>query len=298
VQIDRPKVHPWGDEGPPEQDDEIRRHLYPDSAGKAVRIKIKRTSGFIQWYRVEGGWQAKKPNDFQAVPFVSEALNPFDPELKDDQIFWPEGENDVDSLSMLNQPAFTFGGVGDGLPDGIESYLRNRHVVILADNDEPGREHAEKKAARAHAAGARSIKIVSFPELEPKADVTDFVAGGGTVEQLLERADAAPVWQPPNEPTAPIGKGERGLVMRCMADIQSKKIEWLLPAPLRAGSSSDRSNTTTSQPTLRSRCAAKSPPTDPPITSARGLPDMRYHLEGEGRSASNDRTVCSIFFGS
>src|SRR2546430_5305690 len=43
----------------------------------------------------------------------------------------------------------------------------------------------------------------------------------------------------------------------------------LRPAPRPVSSSGLRSNTTTSQPALRKRCAANSPPSEPPITSAR-----------------------------
>ena len=169
-----------------------------------MRIKIKSSQGdggsFVSWYRVRDGstvgWQPKQPSGYQAAPYVSAAIDPFDPELKDDQILWPEGERDVDTLSKLNLPAFTFGGAGDGLPGGIEQYLAGRHLVILADNDDPGRAHAEKKAGLAHAAGAASIRIVHFPELPPKGDVSDFVAAGGTAEQLIDRASAAPLWKP------------------------------------------------------------------------------------------------------
>ena len=41
---------------------------------------------------VDAGWQAKKPEDFKPVPYVTEAIDPFDIELKDDQLFWVEGE--------------------------------------------------------------------------------------------------------------------------------------------------------------------------------------------------------------
>jgi len=193
-----PRVYNWGDDGPPQRD-EVRRHVYK-RGGVPVRIKIKRSGGgFSNWYRIfcdskPIGWQAKKPEDFEAVPYVTAALNPFDPELRNDQLFWPEGEKDVDTLNKLNLPAFTFGGTGDGLPSAIEDYLTDRHFVILADNDEPGRAHAEKKAALAHAARAASIKIVHFPELPPKNDVSDFVAKGCTIEQLNERIDASPIW--------------------------------------------------------------------------------------------------------
>ena len=114
--------------------------------------------------------------------------------MKRDHILWPEGEKDVDTLSSLNLPAFTFGGVGDGLPAGIEHYLTDRHVVIPADNDDPGRKHAEKKAELAERAKAASIRIVHFPELPAKGDVSDFIVNGGTVEELDARINAAPLW--------------------------------------------------------------------------------------------------------
>jgi hypothetical protein len=186
----------YGNFGPPERDDEIRRHYYL-SCGVAMKIKIKLgASRFIQWYRVfrnsvPVGWQTQKPVNYSPIPYVTDVLDPFDPELRHDAVFWPEGEKDVQNLNKLNVPAFTFGGVGDGMPDGIAHWLKDRHLVILADNDGPGRDHAEKKAAVAHAAGAASIRIVHFLELPPKGDVSDFIAGGGTLEQLHARIDAA-----------------------------------------------------------------------------------------------------------
>ena len=155
----RPKFCRWEDAGPPQREGELRRHVYRRE-GMPVRIKIKSSQGdggsFVNWYRVRDGstvgWQPKQPSGYQPAPYVSAAIDPFDPELKDDQILWPEGERDVDTLSKLNLPAFTFGGAGDGLPDGIEKYLAGRHLVIFADNDDAGRAHAEKKAERAHSA--------------------------------------------------------------------------------------------------------------------------------------------------
>jgi hypothetical protein len=195
----QPQIYDWGDSGPPVRSDEIRRHYY-SASGCAIKVKIKfRGERFTQWYRAfrDGmpvGWQSEKPDNYKAIPYVTAALDPFDPELLHDDILWPEGERDVDTLSKLNLPAFTFGGVGDGLPDGIDHYLKDRRIVILADNDQPGRDHAEKKAALAHTAGAASIKVVHFPDLPEKGDVSDFIAGGGMVEQLHGLIDAASDW--------------------------------------------------------------------------------------------------------
>src|SRR6516165_6480398 len=74
------RVCDWGDSGPP-QWDEIRRHVYKrDSI--PVRIKIKQSGGsFTNWYRIfrDGkpiGWQAKKSEDYRAVPYVTADLDP------------------------------------------------------------------------------------------------------------------------------------------------------------------------------------------------------------------------------
>lgn len=74
----KPKFYPWGDDGPPRRSNEARRHVYRRD-GVPVRIKIKNTPGgdgpaFVNWYRVHDGdvtgWQAKKPDSFQSVPYI------------------------------------------------------------------------------------------------------------------------------------------------------------------------------------------------------------------------------------
>lgn len=245
-----PKVYRWDDDGPPKRDEELRRHVYW-SAGRPVRMKIKmRDGGFVNWYRafrndVPVGWQAKKPHAYIVIPYVTAALDPFNSELKADEVLWPEGERDVDSLGDINLPAFTFGGVGDGLPDDIGHHLKDRRLIILADNDEPGRRHAEEKARLAHDAGAISIKIVHFPELPAKGDVTDFIANGGTAEQLLARIEAAKKWSPGSSAGGTPG-GEasgrqagreigRELVVRRADEIAARAVEWLWPGRIARG---------------------------------------------------------------
>jgi hypothetical protein len=177
----KPRFCQWGDGGPPPRD-ELRRHVYCRD-GSPVRIKVKQASGgYVQWFRVRSGdgtgWQAKKPDGYVSVPYLG-AIDPFDPELAGDSIHWPEGEKDCDTLGKISLPAFTFGGVGDGLPENAATFLAGRHVVILADNDEPGCKHAEAKAALATEAGAASVRVVHFPKLQPGGDVSDFLKGGG-----------------------------------------------------------------------------------------------------------------------
>src|SRR5258708_20539944 len=172
----------------------------------AVRIKIMRTgdAGALNWYRVpEGevsGGQLRKPQGFKEGPFIG-CLDAFDPDPIDPAqaakpLYWPEGEKDVETVSAKGGLAFTFGGTGDGLPAGCEEYARGRDVVILAENDVPGREHAEKKAALA-APVASSVRVIHFTELPEKGDVSDFLRGGVTLDKLEKRAAATPLYVAP-----------------------------------------------------------------------------------------------------
>jgi hypothetical protein len=219
------------DSGPSELDGELRRHVYLH-AGRPARVKIKYErhgeTRFQNWYAVThdgvAGWQAQKPAQYIPVPYVG-SLNPLDEELISDALIWPEGEKDVDTLTGLGVPAFTFGGTGDGLPGDVVSYLKGRRVVILSDNDGGGRAHAEKKALLARDAAASTVRVIHFPELPPKGDVSDFIESGGTVEQLHARIDAAPEWKPPIDP----GRAIRSptLIMQRACDLEAKPIEWL-----------------------------------------------------------------------
>jgi hypothetical protein len=202
----KPKFVVAGDEGPPCWDNEIRRHVYRRD-GFPVRIKVKyqdKANGktaWASWYRVHDrntlGWQAGKPDGYRDTPYVTFGSNPFDPEAQSDMLYWPEGEKDVDAITKSGGLAFTFGGTGDGLAENadIARYLSGRDVVILADNDRGGRDHARSKAAIAHPV-AQSVKILEFPELPEKGDVLDWIARGHTSEELRARADAAPLWSP------------------------------------------------------------------------------------------------------
>jgi hypothetical protein len=171
-----------------------------------------------------------KTGPLRPGPYVG-SLNPFDQELISDALIWPEGERDVDTLTRLGVPAFTFGGTGDGLPIEVASYLKGRRIVILSDNDEGGRAHAEKKAAHARDAAAATVRVIHFPELPLKGDVSDFIESGGTVEQLYARIDAAPEWRPAVDPERPT----TALIMQRASDLEAKPIEWLWPGRIAIG---------------------------------------------------------------
>jgi DNA primase len=100
-------------------------------------------------------------------------------------VFVVEGEKDADNLNRLGLIATTkAGGAGKWKKEYSEA-LRGGHVVILPDNDEAGRQHTSK-VVRSLQRKAASVKIISLPGLPPKGDVSDWLAAGGTREQLEE----------------------------------------------------------------------------------------------------------------
>jgi putative DNA primase/helicase len=230
----RPAFKAGGDAGPPTSDGELRRHYYCAN-GRPVRVKIKFEDRYSNWYRVlDGcvdGWQAAKPAEYEACPYFG-GFDPFDTEYRNDALYWPEGEKDCDTLSAHGLLAFTFGGTGDGLPDGVIRFLADRHIVILADNDTGGRDHALKKAALAHSV-ATSVKVVEFSELPEKGDVSDYLAGAA-VEEFEERVRRVPLWKPAPPIENRTGQ-DRTLVTCSLSDIVPEKVDWLWPGRIARG---------------------------------------------------------------
>ncbi|MCX7428817.1 MAG: hypothetical protein NTW96_24725, partial [Planctomycetia bacterium] len=67
------------------------------------------------------------------------------------------------------------------------------------DNDDAGRKHGQQ-VARSLQGLATSVKVVALPGLPPKGDVSDWLDDGHTVDELLAIVEAAPEWEPKDEP--------------------------------------------------------------------------------------------------
>jgi hypothetical protein len=77
-------------------------------------------------------------------------------------------------------------------------YFRDWHAVIIPDNDQPGRDHANQVAANLHGV-AKSVKIVELPGLVEKGDLSDWLDAGYTKNELLKLINAAPIWKPTDD---------------------------------------------------------------------------------------------------
>ena len=111
-------------------------------------------------------------------------------------VFVPEGEKDADLLADHGFVATTnVGGAGKWRSEYSES-LRGARVVMIPDNDQPGREHAQAVAQALHGI-VSGIRVLDLPDLPEKGDVSDWFEAGGTAADLKALVTAAPVWEPP-----------------------------------------------------------------------------------------------------
>ncbi len=109
----------------------------------------------------------------------------------EEPVFIAEGEKDCDRLRSLGLVATTNSGGAGKWGAGLGEPLRGRHVVILPDNDKPGREHANKVAAALKSVAA-TVKVVNLDGLPEKGDVSDWLDAGNTADQLCALAEAMP----------------------------------------------------------------------------------------------------------
>jgi RecA-family ATPase len=160
---------------------------YPDAHG-AVVYQVERTDyhdGRKKTFRQRrpdgnGGWLwnlgGVQPIPYRLPELIEAAGN-------GNLIVIVEGERKVDLLRSWNIPATCNSGGAQKWRAEHSAYLSGADVVILPDNDQPGRDHAEAVSTSLKEAGA-TVRVLELPGLGPKGDIVDWAAAGGTVEQL------------------------------------------------------------------------------------------------------------------
>ena len=110
-------------------------------------------------------------------------------------IFVVEGEKDADALARLGLTATcNAGGSGKWRAKHAEALKGAKRVAILPDNDPAGRKHAQSAAASL-AGIVDDVRIVTLPDLAVKGDTSDWLAAGGTVDELKALVTGADVFK-------------------------------------------------------------------------------------------------------
>jgi putative DNA primase/helicase len=108
-----------------------------------------------------------------------------------DRIFIVEGEKDVHTLERWGLTATCNSGGAGKWKEWYGEALKGKQCVILPDNDEQGRRHAAQ-VSEALQSVAADVRVIHLPDLAPKGDVSDWVAAGGKLDDLLAMLDAQP----------------------------------------------------------------------------------------------------------
>lgn len=166
----------------------------------------------------DGGWTYKL-NGTRRVLYRLPELLEADPR---EEVYIVEGEKDADRLASLGLVATTNAGGAGKWRDEYSEHLRGRRVVVIPDNDEPGRNHSAQVAASLRGFAA-SVRLLELPGLPPKGDVSDWLNAGGTAERLRELAASVPEWQPAGE-----AKNEEAeLQVVRMEEVEAETVRWL-----------------------------------------------------------------------
>jgi Protein of unknown function (DUF3631) len=181
------KVH-WGEE--------VARYVYK-LADETPYLLVKKfvtadgRKNFPQFRWQGDSWVKGKP-DGPKVPYRLTDLIAAPPSAP---VYIVEGEKDADNLLKLSFVATCNSEGADKWSSDLNPHFRGRHVVILPDNDAPGRAHAEAVAHALKAVSA-SIRIVDLPDLPPKDDVSDWLRRDPSGARLVKECDRAPLWEP------------------------------------------------------------------------------------------------------
>jgi KaiC/GvpD/RAD55 family RecA-like ATPase len=156
---------------------------YTDEAGKLLFQVVRFfPKDFRQRRPVGDDWEwslGDTPRVLYHLPTVRKAVE------AGRRVFVVEGEKDVHTLEALGLVATCNAGGAGKWPHECSDGLRGAHVVILPDNDEAGKQHAELVTG-ALAGIAADATVLNLPGLTAKGDVTDWVRNGGTADELKQ----------------------------------------------------------------------------------------------------------------
>lgn len=204
-----------------EEPREVARYKYTSPDGEILFAKVRfEPKRFTVVHPVGDGWEhglngAERP--LYRLPEVMIAVR------AGQVIFLPEGEKDADRLWSLGYAATTnFDGAGKWRPEYGDA-LRGADVVIIADRDEPGVQHALQAYADLKQKAA-SVRIVQSRTEGDKHDVSDHLDAGYRIDELV-----------PLRSENEISRRYRRVDWADAFTRAVEDVDWLLPPVLEAG---------------------------------------------------------------
>lgn len=207
-------------------DGEPGRHVWGLQAGLYVR---SRSGDFVKLTEGNASWSGER-REFDEV---AHGLYRF-PQLLDERaqgdeartVFLPEGEKKAEILAAWELVATTNSGGATHWAHHMAAQFEGLNVVIMGDNDKPGRAGAHKRAASLRGI-ARRVRVLEWRDhwsaCPAKGNVDDWVEkGGGTLELFHEIVDRLPDWTPPRP------ESNFGAFTWNEIDSPGREVEWLV----------------------------------------------------------------------
>lgn len=190
----------WADVGPTKPEEEKRplkkwqinleqEYRYTDPNGNYLYSKLRYEGKRIRFARIIDGEKVSDSKDgFEAELYNVRAIK--DAIEKKKPVYYVEGEKDVETMKGLGLIAVTAGGTGDWKASFADRFIGVNDLIIISDNDTPGKELTERIVH-----DLRSVVFkqrVIMPSTLQHGDVTDYITKeDGTRESLIELAKKA-----------------------------------------------------------------------------------------------------------
>jgi hypothetical protein len=186
---------------PPEQNGSTRKKVtaiydYLDEAGNMLHQTVRyEPKDFRQRCpNGNGGWITR--GVFKGIRPVLYRLPEVLKTAQEGGTVWVfEGEEDVHVAEQHGLVATTNPMGAGKWRDHYSDFVAGANVVVVPDNDKPGKEHARKVAESARDKAA-SVKLVELPGLSEGGDFRDWMRNGGTKEELRRLAAETPEVSP------------------------------------------------------------------------------------------------------
>lgn len=137
-------------------------------------------------------------------------------------VYVVEGEKDVDALAREGMVATCNPGGAGKWPESFAHYLAGADVVILPDNDAAGYDHRDL-VGNALLPVASRVRHLALPELPPKGDVSNWLAMGGTGEDLALMVERRAETFTPQAPASSFG----AILWSALDSVQMRQ-DWLI----------------------------------------------------------------------
>src|SRR5262249_13097771 len=170
----------------------VGEYIYEDEQGRDyLKVKrIERADGgkaYPQFHREGEQWVKGKPGGPKIPYRLPQLLEAPQGAL----VFMAEGEKCADILRSLGVVATTASEGAEKWTSDLNRWFQGFRCIVVPDHDAPGRRHGELVARNLEPVAAE-VRMLDLPGLSEGEDVEQWVARGGTVEELLRLAEAKP----------------------------------------------------------------------------------------------------------